>query len=258
MHVNYKCQVAPHWHTWQQCFSFQQKYFHTWDFAPKIWTNWTNSLIFQHHMTFICSGQWLSDQLRTSIPCLWILRRWKTDERCRTVPSRAGELGFVRVCVRPSRSCRKAQDTTGTSALLSLLHAAGGKHFARSCVQQLRHSHKASSPSTHPAHHPSQVRRCKRLEKKGKYRLILPCYTPTPSFLLVNPLRGSRWCVCANSMGTSASLQLGVCCLFPCLQGGMRLPGVRWKNDITSLSLQQGRDCSWHLRTSFRHSCDTV
>lgn len=141
----------------------------------------------------------------------------KIDERCRTVPSRAGELRFAQVCASPSRSRRKAQDTTGTSTPLSLLHAADGKRFPCSCLHQPRRSHKASRPRTRPAHRPPQVRGCKCLEKKGKYRLVPPFYTPTLSLLLVYPLHGSWWCVCTNTTGTCASLQLGMCCLFPSL-----------------------------------------
>lgn len=114
----------------------------------------------------------------------------KIDERCRTVPSQAGELGFAQVRARPSRSRGTTQDTTGTSAPPSLLHAADGKRFACSCLQQPRRSHKASSPRTRPAHRPPQVRGCKRLEKKGKYRLVPPFY---PSHTIIPVGKSTTW-----------------------------------------------------------------
>ena len=130
MHVNYKCQDALHWHFSTEMLPFSAEILSHLRFCPQKWTNWANSLIFQYHIAFICSGQWLSDRLRTSVPCPRILRRWKIDERCMTLKS--GSWNLSRSVPGPPRSHRKAvkaRDTTGISTLLSL---------ACSCMQQLR------------------------------------------------------------------------------------------------------------------------
>lgn len=143
----------------------------------------------------------------------------------------------------------KCQDAPGyhwhfSSALL--FHASTGKQFAHFWMQQLRHVLKGSSSNGHPA---LSCLKYKCLERKGKDRPNCPCRSPALSPLPVNPRSGSYWWVCTSTEGTCTSLQLGILCL--------PMPAERdisaWSTSEKSCYLQQGRNCSWHPRTSLTH-----
>lgn len=107
------------------------------------------------HLSALGSGYLIDRGLLATACGSWEGRKWWE------VQDHAFPCQWAGICLgvwHPPKSdmkAMKAQDASVTSTLLFLLCAEDGKHFARSCVQQLRHLHKVSGANTHPAHHPS-------------------------------------------------------------------------------------------------------